>query len=249
MVIETFLSDSQHARIGWLGPSVPSSSHIKKFLNLVPPNVDVLYEQLVLHDGVLNDVQGKLDLIVSRAVQFAENQKLDGLIFPGAPREVLNPSLFKAFSETLKIPVATALRSSAAALKTVSARRVLLLTPFDASLNQLIRDFLSQFDIVATSPSEILRHYTDAVKMTSDDVIAYARRAIVGQAQVDAIYFQGAVLDPMDCLEQMERELKLPVVASNPAMNWYMLSKLGLQHPRTGYGKLLSAWPKLPVGY
>ena len=81
-------------------------------------------------------------MIVSRAVQFAENQKLDGLIFPGAPREVLNPSLFEAFSETLKIPVATALRSSAAALKTVSARRILLLTPFDASLNQLIRDFL-----------------------------------------------------------------------------------------------------------
>jgi len=249
MVTETLISDTQHARIGWLGPSVPSSSHIKKFLNLVPANVDVLYEQLVLHDGVLNDVQGKLDLIVSRAVQFAENQQLDGLIFPGAPREVLNPSLFKAFSETLKIPVATALRSSAAALKTVSARRVLLLTPFDASLNQLIRDFLSPFDIVATSPSEILRHYTDAVKMTSDDVIAYARRAIAEQAQVDAIYFQGAVLDPMDCLEQMERELKLPVVASNPAMNWYMLSKLGLKHPRTGYGKLLSSWPPLPVGY
>ncbi|HMF51733.1 MAG TPA: hypothetical protein VK603_23955 [Candidatus Saccharimonadales bacterium] len=249
MVIETFMSDTQHARIGWLGPSVPSSSHIKTFLNLVPANVDVLYEQLVLHDGVLNDVQGKLDLIVSRAVQFAENQKLDGLIFPGAPREVLNPSLFKAFSETLKIPVATALRSSAAALKTVSARRILLLTPFDASLNQLIRDFLSQFDIVATSPSEILRHYTDAVKMTSDDVIAYARRAIAEQASVDAIYFQGAVLDPMDCLEQMERELKLPVVASNPAMNWYMLSKLGLKHPRSGYGKLLSSWPALPVGY
>lgn len=242
------MSDNQKARIGWLGPSVPSSSHIKKFLNLVPANVEVLYEQLVLHNGVLNDVQGKLDLIVSRAVQFSDNQKLDGLIFPGAPREVLNPALFGAFSAALKIPVATALRSSAAALKTFSAKRVLLLTPFDASLNQLIRNFLSQFDIVASSPAEILRHYTDALKMTPDDVIAYARRAIAEQIKVDAIYFQGAVLDPMDCLEQMERELNLPVVASNPAMNWYMLSRLGLKHPLIGFGKLLSAWPALPVG-
>ena len=241
------MSDIQHARIGWLGPSVPSSSHIKKFLNLVPANVDVLYEQLVLHDGVLNDVQGKRDLIVSRAVQFADKENLDGLIFPGAPREVLNPSLFEAFSASLKIPVATALRSSAAALRTFSARRILLLTPFDASLNQLIRDFLCQFDIVAASPSETLRHYTDALKMTPDDVVAYARRAIAEQSQVDAIYFQGAVLDPMDCLEQMERELNVPVVASNPAMNWYMLSKLGLKHPLTGFGKLLSTWPALPV--
>src|ERR1700752_4964094 len=87
------MSDNQQMRIGWLGPSVPSSSHIKKFLNLVPANVEVLYEQLVLHDGVLNDVQGKQDLIVSRAAQFAEKQKLDGLIFPGAPREALNPRI------------------------------------------------------------------------------------------------------------------------------------------------------------
>ena len=242
------MSDNQQVRICWLGPSVPSSSHIKKFLNLVPANVEVLYEQLVLHDGVLNDVQGKLDLIVGRAAQFAEKQKLDGLIFPGAPREVLNPALFGAFSAALKIPVATALRSSAAALKTFSAKRILLLTPFDASLNQLIREFLGQFDMVATSPAEILQHYTDAFKMTPDDVIAYARRAMAEQSQVDAIYFQGAVLDPMDCLEQMERELNLPVVASNPAMNWYMLSKLRLRHPLNGFGKLLANWPQLPAG-
>jgi hypothetical protein len=239
------MSDNHHARIGWLGPSLPSSSHIKKFLNLVPGNVDVLYEQLVLHDGVLNDVQGKQEIIVSRAVLFAEKQKLDGLIFPGAPREVLNPNLSDAFAAALKIPVATALRASAAALKTFAAKRILLLTPFDSSLNRLIRDFLSQLDLVATSPSETLQHYTDALKMTPDDVIAYARRAIAAEREVDAIYFQGAVLDPMDCLEQMERELSLPVVASNPAMNWYMLSKLGLKHPLPGFGRLLASWPNL----
>ena len=241
------MSDQHHSRIGWLGPSLPSSSHIKKFLNLVPGNVDVLYEQLVLHDGVLNDVQGKQEIIVSRAVLFAEKQKLDGLIFPGAPREVLNPNLFDAFAAALKIPVATALRASAAALKTFAAKRILLLTPFDSSLNRLIRDFLSQLDLVAASPSETLQHYTDALKMTPDDVIAYARRAIAAEREVDAIYFQGAVLDPMDCLEQMERELSMPVVASNPAMNWYMLSKLGLKHPLPGFGRLLASWPNLPT--
>ena len=242
------MSDTTRTRIGWLGPSLPSSSHIKKFLNLVPANVEVLYEQLVLHDGVLNDVRGKLDLIVSRAVKFAENQKLDGMIFPGAPREVLNPGLFAAFSSALTIPVATALRSSAAALQIFSARRVLLLTPFDRSLNTLIGNFLAEFGIAAVCAAETLRHYTDALKMTPDDVVAYAERALAADRGVDAIYFQGAVLDPMDCLEQMERELDLPVVASNPAMNWFMLSKLGMRNPLTGYGKLLATWPTLPAG-
>ena len=239
--------NNSDARIGWLGPSLPTSSHIKKFRNLVPPNVEILYEQLILHGGVLQDVQGKTALIVSHALQFAAREKLDGVIFPGAPREVYNPGLFAAFSAALKIPVATALRASAAALNTCRAKQVLLLTPFDPSLNELIRNFLAGFAITAVSPSETLGHYTDALKMTADDVIAYARRAIAEQSHVDAIYFQGAVLDPMDCLEQMEQELKLPVIASNPAMNWFMLSKLGIQHPLKGFGQLLASWPKLPA--
>jgi len=52
----------------------------------------------------------------------------------------------------------------------------------------------------------------------------------------------------MDCLKQTERELNLPVVASNPAMNGYMLPKLGRKHPLPGFGKFLSAWPALPYG-
>lgn len=234
---------SSHFRIGWLGPSLPSSAHIKKFLNLVPAQVEVVYEQLVLHDGVLKDVGGKTALIVERAVRFAQREKLAGLIFPGAPREVYNPGLFNAFSAALPIPVATALRSSAMALQTFAAKQVLLLTPFDASLNALIREFLAGFEIAANSPSEMLRHYMDAFNMSADDVVAYARRAMAEQGRVDAIYFQGAVLDPMDCLAQLERELGVPVVASNPAMNWFMLSRLGLKHPLRGYGRLLAEWP------
>ena len=233
-------------RIGWLGPSLPTSSHLRKVERIVPANVELVHEQLVLHDGVLNDVQGKLDAIVARAVELTHKQRWDGLIFPGAPREVLNPGLFAGFSSALKIPVATALRASAAALRTFAAKRILLLTPFDESLNKLICSFLADFAIAAAPASETLQHYTDALGMTPEDVVAYARRAITEHRDVDAIYFQGAVLDPMDCLETMESELKIPVVASNPAMIWYMLSKLGLKNRTSGYGKLLESWPALP---
>jgi hypothetical protein len=240
------MPDIARTRIGWLGPSLPSSSHLQKLARIVPSNVELVHEQFVLHDGVLNDVQGKLDAIVTRAVELTQKHRWDGLIFPGAPREVLNPGLFAAFSSALKIPVATALRASVAALKTLSAQRILLLTPFDDSLNKLIRSFLADLGIAAISPTETLRHYTDALKMTSDDVVAYAKRAMAHHSPVDAIYFQGAVLDPTDCLEKMESDLDVPVVASNPAMLWFMQSRLGLKNPVLGYGKLLANWPMLP---
>jgi Arylmalonate decarboxylase len=240
------MPDSSRTRIGWLGPSLPTSSHLQKLARIVPSNVELVHEQLVLHDGVLNDVQGKLDVIVTKAVELTQKHRWDGLIFPGAPREVLNPGLFAGFTAALTIPVATALRASAAALKTFSSKRTLLLTPFDDALNKLIRGFLAHLGIAALSPTETLHRYTDALKMTSDDVVAYAKRAMVQHKGVDAIFFQGAVLDPMDCLEKMESDLAIPIVASNPAMLWFMQSKLGLRNPVFGYGKLLARWPTLP---
>jgi maleate cis-trans isomerase len=239
------VTNAANVKIGWLGPSLPSTSHMRSFHKLVPSSIAIVYEQLILHKGELNDVRGKLDYIVERAAHFAEAEGFDALIFPGAPREVLNPGLFAALSASLNVPVTTALRASAAALQASDAGRVLLLTPFDTSLNGAIRDFLGQFAITAVSPSEVLGHYTDALQMTPRDVVAYAKRAIAETPSVEGIYFQGAVLDPMDSLDAMEAELKVPVVASNAAMLWHILSKLGRRHPMSGYGKLLATWPAL----
>jgi len=74
------------------------------------------------------------------------------------------------------------------------------------------------------------------------------RDSLAKFSSVDAIYFQGALLDPLPVLEKMEAELKLPIVASNPAMLWVILSRLGQRYRITGYGKLLSDWPELPPG-
>ena len=73
------------------------------------------------------------------------------------------------------------------------------------------------------------------------------RAAFAEQSGIDAIYFQGALLDPIKVLEKMEKELHVPIVASNPAMLWFILSKLGLSYKISGYGRLLSSWPALPT--
>jgi len=53
------------------------------------------------------------------------------------------------------------------------------------------------------------------------------------------------VLDPIKVLEKIERELGMMVIASNPAMLWHVLSKLGLSYPISGYGRLMREWPAI----
>jgi Arylmalonate decarboxylase len=234
------------AKIGYLGPSAPSSPHIKKVLTLVPGDIEIVFEQLVLHDGRLSELRGKLDAIVNAAVELAEKHHLNGLVFPGAPREVLNPGLFARFSASLRIPVATALRASTAALRAFFARRVLLMTPFDESINKPIRDFLADAGIQGVSAPQTVQFYADAAKLTPADVEALTEKAVAQHPDVDAVYFQGGVLDPIDSLAKLESDLGIPVLASNPAMLWCILSKLGLKYEIPGFGRLLSSWPPLP---
>jgi maleate cis-trans isomerase len=82
-------------------------------------------------------------------------------------------------------------------------------------------------------------------RMDSDEVFELTKKNLDAADPVDAIYFQGAVLDPIKALEKIETGLGMTVVASNPAMLWYVLSKLELSFPMSGYGRLLREWPKL----
>jgi maleate cis-trans isomerase len=136
--------------------------------------------------------------------------------------------------------------------------KVLLLTPFVESMNKLIRDYLAACGVEAISPADTFDDYRDAMTVEPDDVYALTEKAFKANpdglfffdaglferaAGVEAIYFQGAVLDPLKILDRLEQNLSRPVVASNPAMLWFMLARVGFSCSISGYGKLLRDWP------
>jgi len=236
------------AKIGFIGSSVPSSPHHDSFKALIPKDIDFTFVQEEDAGASLYDARGKVDSLLRQTAELVEKHAWDGVIISGGPREVLNPGLRDRLSSAFKIPVATALSSSVAALKVFSARRVLLMTPVDDKLKETYRNFLAEFGIEAVYPPQTLRAHTDAQKLTPSDVEFMTKTTFAQQSGVDAIYFQGALLDPIKVLEKMEREIDAPIVASNPAMLWLILSKLGMRYQIPHYGRLLYFWPALPAG-
>ena len=63
----------------------------------------------------------------------------------------------------------------------------------------------------------------------------------------EAIYFQGATMDPLPIIQHIEKRLGVSVVTSNTAMLWHLLSKLQLNYSISGYGRLLFQWPALSL--
>ena len=235
-------------KIGFLGSSAPSSPHHASFKKIIPHDIDFKFMQESGEKTSLYDAQGKVDTLIEQSRQLLATHGWQGLIISGAPKEALNPGMWEQVSRALHVPVALALRSSVAALKAFAARKILLMTPVDDRLKKMYFDYLAGFGIESYYPPQILRAHTDAQKLTSSDVESMTKTALATYPNVDAIYFQGALLDPIPILDKLEAELQLPIVASNPAMLWLVLSKLGLSYRIEGFGTLLASWPAVPAG-
>ena len=235
-------------KIGFIGSSSPASPHHDSFRAFIPKDIDFTFVQESGEKTSLYDARGKVDALIDQVKDLIAERGWQGVIISGAPKEALNPGMWEHVCAQLPVPVSLALRSSVAALKAFSATRILLMTPVDDQLKKLYRDYLTAFGIASYYPPQTLRAHTDAQKLTRTEVESMTRDGLAQFPDVDAIYFQGALLDPLPILAKLEAELKLPIVASNPAMLWVILSKLGHRYEITGYGKLLSSWPSLPAG-
>lgn len=241
------MSSAPKAKIGFIGSSAPLSPHHESFKALIPPDLEITFVQEASPGTSLWDARGKTAALIAQARQLIVEKHWDGVIVSGGPREVLNPGFYERLAGELKIPVATALRSSAVALQVLGVRRALLMTPVDDELKDLYRGYLADFNIAAIYPPQTLRAHTDAQKLSGVEVAAMTKQSFAEQGGADGIYFQGALLDPLQVLGSLEVDLKVRIVASNPAMLWYVLSKLGLTYKVDGYGKLLRSWPRLPA--
>jgi maleate cis-trans isomerase len=240
------MTETIKAKIGFVSGGASSMPHYNSFLPMIPAEVELDFQGLQLYGNSLYEIGGKKETIVRRVGEFVTERKWTGVIVSAAPTEVLNPGLFDALQASLSVPFTTALHACVAALRVYSAPKVLLLTPFDARLNELICAHLLNVGITALAPHSF-QELGVPKRMPPDQVFELTKKNLDAVGKVDAIYFQGAVLDPIKVLDKIETELKATVIASNPAMFWYVSSKLKLFYPMSGYGRLMREWPKLPV--
>ncbi len=211
-------------------------------MKLVPDSVKFDFQGLGLFGQSLYEIIGKKQEILRRVTELAAEKKWHAVILIGAPTEVMNPGLFAALKAVLQIPVTTALTASVHALQHYDAKRLLLLTPFETRLNGMIEEYLTDAGFSVRAPKSFA-NIGEAGRLGPEAVYDLTKQALAEVGSVDAIYFQGAVLDPLPVLQQIENDLKITAIASNPAMLWEILSQLGRRAPIPGYGKLLADWP------
>jgi hypothetical protein len=249
------MATSKRVKIGMVLPRSLASESPNGIGGLVPADVELDHAGLgVIPDdrtkGSIFDLRGKKDVYLARVPEIVREKQWQGVALSGAPVELLNPGLLEELQARLRVPVTTAMNSCSAALKALGAKRVLVITPFDKTMDTMLGSYLAQHRLEAVFPAtKPLRpgaEIPEGAKLTPDAVYSFTREAVKSAGKIDALYYQGP-LSSREILQKVEENLGTPVVASTLGSLWYLLAKLGLKYQVRGAGRLMSEWPKLPA--
>lgn len=237
------MATTSPVQIGILSPATPNRPHFKSLDGILPSGVSIAHEGLGLLGESYQDLAGKEDVIVARARELVKKHKVAGLMLTGGFVTLFNPGIEAKVANAIGLPVVSAISSAVAALTAFGAKSVLLMTPFDRASNEGIKAHVDNLGFTLhLGPSFDNRIPGSSLNLSPDQLFNLVEKTF-RKNPAQAIYFQGATMDPLPIIQRIEDRLGVPVVASNTAMIWNLLSQLGLKYSVKGSGKLLAEWP------
>ena len=140
------------------------------------------------------------------------------------------------------VPATTSARAVGGALRALGARRIGLVSPYSAEVNERARRYFSrqhELDIAVVEGFAAADAYAIGnlgPEMARD---AFAR---INRPDIEAFVVPGANFPTMASIAAWEREFGKPIVTSTQAALWAVARELGGE-PIAGYGRLLEQLP------
>jgi maleate cis-trans isomerase len=140
-------------------------------------------------------------------------------------------------------PGTTTTTSAIRAMRAMGAKRIAMSSPY-VDRNPKLEAFLEAegFEIVSSyGMSEDLTRIHRIPGEVAYRVGRNAFREAAGKA--DVLYMAGGRLRVLDVLEELESDIKAPVISSTQAVVWEMCNHFGTTEPIEGFGRLLREFP------
>ena len=235
----------RRARIGFIGPSAAAENNPYEFYRMAPEGVTIV----LAHVGVefREEVEASEAFLAGLAEPAGElgKRKVDVVVQAGVPYVVaggpgFDQRVIQHLREVAGVPATSDIVACADALAALDVRRVALVTPFTASMNERVADYLGARGITVGADALVARVPGIDLSTTALSIVQdTAQRAFVAAGDAQGVLINGARMPSVAVIDALERELGVPVVTSMQAMTWAGLRLAGVEDRIAGYGRLL----------
>jgi maleate cis-trans isomerase len=215
---------------------------------ILPMGIGTITVWVGAREGSVGEFQGALGTI-ERCVQELAALGVNLIYQGGAPPMIVQgyereQQVVAEWEERYATPVLTTTRGQVEAMQALHMHRIVGLTYFDDAFNQLTAEYFNTagFEVLAIAS---MGSFHDAHNISPGQVYQAAKSLFIQHEPADGIYLLGGAISP-DLVEALEGDLEVPVLHPSAARSWAIQRRLRVREPRTGYGRLLSEFPRWP---
>lgn len=229
------------ARLGMLLPSRNQAAE-PQFNAMLPTGVSLHTTRLKLRGSSEADLLAMTER-VEEAAQLVADSGAGLIVFHCTAVTTFSPDLERSIKERVARasgkPTTTTAEAILAALKTLGAQRIVMLSPYTEAVNAREAAFFRSagFEILGYAGLDC----PDANAMMAVPPARWREFAREHKSEdAQAYLISCTTVRSTDVIEDMERELGRPVITSNTAVAWHCLRSMGIADKVTDFGCLLS---------
>ena len=232
-------------KIGLIVPS-PNTVTEPEFNMMAPRGVSGHAARIMLLGKATEESYRKMTAEIEHAAAELATAEIDVMALACAsgsftvPRQEIEAKMEAASGG---IPAVTAASAVLAALHAIGARRIALGTPYGDFVNREVIRLLTEagFEVVSTyglQLGETQEEWRGIGRVPPESLYRLVRH--IDRAEADAVFLSGTDLATIPMLDELENEIRKPVISSNQATFWRCLRTMGLADRIEGFGSLLT---------
>ncbi|MDO9441931.1 MAG: hypothetical protein Q7T73_13665 [Beijerinckiaceae bacterium] len=235
------------ARIGYISPTVMEVLPYE-FYRFAPDGVGLVGMTCGIDDWRPDEFEKGLAQ-VKGAAGYLGSRSVDYIIHGGGPLVVARGKGYEEIIvreiETVSgVPATTGVRAGMEAMRHMGAQRIAIASCYPPGHNEALKNYLSSFGFEVVRAEGTNMPFKDIQKQSPADIIAFTRDVLAAAGPCDAVYLPCPQWQGAQAVEAIERETGVTAIAYTHANFFQAFSRLGIEAPIEGHGRLLASLSK-----
>jgi maleate isomerase len=237
--------DCWRGMVGIIKPTKGSSSLVE-LIKMLPDGIGVIPLFNNVRHGKIEEFQAAIPAYEEKIAELAED-KVD-LIHPaGTPPFMLlgydgERRIIEQWEKQFGIPIFTSGTNQVAAMKALKIKKFVGIG-YDFEDTKIVANYFSDAGFEVLGLDRLPGPWEEVGRLSSKEIYYQTKRLFLKHRGAEGIYFQGGKLRILDIVDELERDLGVPVLHPGVAQCWEIQKRLHVRQPRNGYGRLLSEMP------